>query len=125
MNNQIYLSIDFGTCNTVISYFLSDNIIKQLSDNISNDVLIPSTLYFLSDNINSYNINDFLPDEHYIIGSVANETFNFNKDYNNYFYQFKRFLGINSKSINHYKNFLSKYNLDYDVDDDTIYFYLN
>ena len=39
-------------------------------------------------------------------------------------YKFKRFLGITSRSINLYKEFLDKFGLEYTVDEDTIYFYL-
>ena len=46
-NTNLYVSIDFGTCHTVISYI--DNIdfkINHILDNITGDVLIPTTIYF-------------------------------------------------------------------------------
>lgn len=118
------ICIDFGTCNSVISY-VEDNILKQITDDISGDVLIPSTLYFLSSNlkINSQ-ISKLEPEKDYLIGSVATIQANSNKDYEYYFFQFKRFLGITSKSVNGYKDFLTRYNLDYSSDEDTIYFYI-
>ena len=39
------ICIDFGTCNSVVSY-VEDNVLKQISDDMTGDVLIPSTLYF-------------------------------------------------------------------------------
>jgi molecular chaperone DnaK (HSP70) len=118
------ICIDFGTCNTVISY-IEDNILKQIQDNLSDDVLIPSNLYFLSSNLyNNSIISELEPDKDYIIGNIAIEQVNLNKDWEYYFFQFKRFLGITSKSINLYKDFLIRYNLDYTSDEDTLYFFL-
>lgn len=118
------ICIDFGTCNSVISY-IEDNVIKQIQDEITSDVLIPSTLYFISSNIKiNTKITELEPDTDYLIGSVATTQANSNKDLEYYFFQFKRFLGITSKSIDGYKDFLTRYNLDYTSDEDTIYFYL-
>ena len=123
-DNNNYICIDFGTCNTVISY-IQDNNICQITDDITGNVLIPTTLYFLSENINEDIIFENLePELHYIIGTGANELFYTNKDHEYYFFQFKRFLGITSKSINSSKDFLSKYNLEHFLDEDTIYFYI-
>lgn len=118
------ICIDFGTCNSVISY-VEDNILKQIQDEITGDILIPSTIYFLSSNIKiGTKISELEPEVDYLIGSVATSQANVNKDLEYYFFQFKRFLGITSKSINTYKDFLTKYNLDYTSNEDTIYFYL-
>ena len=118
------ICIDFGTCNSVISY-IEDNILKQIYDEVSGDVLLPTTIYFISDSINkNFKFIDFSPDTNYIIGSPANDLVNSNKDWENYFYQFKRFLGITSKSESVYKEFLSKYGFEFSCDEDTIYFYL-
>ena len=113
MESNYNICIDFGTCNTVISY-IQDNILKQIQNDITTDILIPTTVYFLINNINKeQKINDYEPDINYIIGSSANDMVNSNKDWTNYFFQFKRFLGITSKSIDVYKNFLSRYNFEY------------
>jgi len=118
------ICIDFGTCNTVISYILDDNL-KQIQDDITGDILIPTTIYFLSENINdNTKLSDLEPDKHYIIGNGATDLFNSNKDREYYFFQFKRFLGITSKSIDSNKDFLKRYNYDYTTDEDTIYFYI-
>ena len=124
MESNYNICIDFGTCNTVVSY-IQDLNIKQIQDNTTGDILIPSTIYFISQNIIlNKKIDDFEPDIDYYIGNSADELINSNKDWDYYFIQFKRFLGITSKSIDLYKNFLSKYNIDYLTDEDTIYFYL-
>ena len=124
MESNYNICIDFGTCNTVVSYIQDFNI-KQIQDNTTGDILIPSTIYFISQNIIlNKKIDDFEPDIDYYIGNSADELINSNKDWDYYFIQFKRFLGITSKSIDLYKNFLSKYNIDYLTDEDTIYFYL-
>jgi len=118
------ICIDFGTCNSVVSY-VEDNILKQIQDDMTGDVLIPSTIYFISSNIKSNTkISDLEPGIDYLIGNVASEQANSNKDWEYYFFQFKRFLGITSKSIDGYKDFLIKYNLDFISDEDTIYFYI-
>lgn len=119
-----YICIDFGTCNTVISYILDNNLI-QIQENITGDILIPTTLYFISENITeNIKIDDLKPNIHYIIGNSANDLINTNKDWEYYFFQFKRFLGITSKSIDIHKIFLQRYNFVYTTDEDTIYFYL-
>jgi molecular chaperone DnaK (HSP70) len=118
------ICIDFGTCNSVISY-VEDNMLKQIQDDMSGDMLIPSTLYFISSNIKkNTKISELEPDIDYLIANVATEQANINKDYEYYFFQFKRFLGITSKSICGYDNFLKRYNLDYTTDEDIIYFYI-
>ncbi len=122
--NNYNLCIDFGTCNTVISYTNNENIL-QISDDITGDVLIPTTIYFDAEKINSNLKPDSLTyTEHYWIGSGANDLLNSNKNLSHYFYQFKRFLGITSRSISNYKHFLDKFNLEYSTDEDTIFFYL-
>lgn len=124
MSESYNVCVDFGTCNTVISYTLDQKIL-QLNDEITGDVLIPTVIYFVSDKIKSVTkISDLTYLEHYFIGSAANELYSTNKDSQYYFYQFKRFLGITSRSIDHYKDFLSRFNLEYTLDEDTIYFYL-
>jgi hypothetical protein len=94
-----------------IFYTMDDNIF-QLSDEISGDVLIPTIIYFVSDKINSNTkVSELTYLEHYFIGSVGNDLYLTNKDYEYYFYQFKRFLGITSRSIDKSKEFLNKWNL--------------
>jgi len=118
------ISIDFGTCNSVISY-IEDGILKQIQDEMTSDVLIPSNIYFISSNLKeNLKISDLIPEIDYLIGNVATEQVNSNKDWEYYFFQFKRFLGITSKSIDTYKDFLTKYNLDFTSDEDNIYFYI-
>lgn len=120
-----YICIDFGTCNSVISYYdTSISKILQLNNEQTGDVLIPSSLFFIYDNINNISdINDLEYEKHYCIGSEANELYRTNSnDYQYYFYQFKRFLGITNKSIESFKDFLI--NLDYSTNDDTIFFYI-
>ena len=53
MSDNLYnnLSIDFGTCNTVITYKSNNNILHIL-DEISGDVLIPSIILFIKEEIN-------------------------------------------------------------------------
>ena len=118
------ICIDFGTCNSVVSY-VEDGILKQIQDEMNGDVLIQSTIYFIQSNIKiGTKISNLKFGDDYLIGNVATSQANTNKDWENYFFQFKRFLGITSKSIDGYKDFLTKYNLDYTSDEDTIYFYL-
>jgi molecular chaperone DnaK (HSP70) len=124
MNNSNNICIDFGTCNSVVSYIIDEKI-SQLTEDSIGDVLIPTVIYFDSTKITSdTKISDLIYCEHYWIGLIANDLYSSNKDSEYYFYQFKRFLGITSRSINHYSSFLSRFNLDYTVDEDTIYFYL-
>ena len=118
------ICIDFGTCNSVVSY-IEDGILKQIQDNITGDVLIPTSIYFINSEIKiNKKFIDFEPELDYLIGNASNDLINSNKDWENYFFQFKRFLGITSKSVNTYKDFLLRYNLEYVTDDDTIYFYI-
>lgn len=118
------ICIDFGTCNTVVSY-VEDGVLKQITDDMTGDILIPSTLYFISSNIKiNTKISELEPETDYLIGNVATIQANSNRDHEYYFFQFKRFLGITTKSVNVYKDFLTRYNLDYTTDEDTIYFYL-
>jgi molecular chaperone DnaK (HSP70) len=119
---EYFISIDFGTCNSVIS-FLEDNNILQIENINNGDVLIPTTIYFLSNELNdNLKIGDLKPNIHYLIGNEANDNVSINKDTEYYFCQFKRFLGITKKSIDSFKEFLEIYNLDYSVDDELIYF---
>jgi len=126
-NNGEYLAIDFGTCNSVIALIQNSNTvvnsIQHILDDFSGDVLIPTTIYFYKDEIDeNLSINDFIYTKHYIIGHGANEALSQQKIYENYFYQFKRFLGINknSKVIN--TELLSNFSNIYTLDDETIYF---
>ena len=119
---EYFISIDFGTCNSVIS-FLEDNNILQIENIYNGDVLIPTTIYFLSNSLDdNLKITDLKPNVHYLIGSEANDNVSINKDNEYYFSQFKRFLGITKKSVDSFKEFLEIYNLDYSVDDELIYF---
>lgn len=118
------ICIDFGTCNTVISY-VEDNVLKQIQDDITGDILIPSTINFISEHIKSdTKISELIPDINFYIGNTANDYVNSNKEYEYYFYQFKRFLGITSKSIEIHKDFLTRYDFNYTLDEDIIYFYI-
>jgi len=126
-NNGEYLAIDFGTCNSVISLIQNSdssiNSIQHILDDFSGDILIPTTIYFYKDEIDeNLSINDLVYSKHYIIGYGANEALSQQKIYENYFYQFKRFLGINknSKVIN--TELLSNFSNIYTLDDETIYF---
>ncbi len=116
--------IDFGTCNSVISYSDGEKIM-QFQDEITNDVLLPTTIYFIENEIKKgIDICDLKPFVHYMIGSSANDLLSSEKNNFMYFYQFKRFLGITSKSIDKYKKFLEKFGFEYTTDEDTIYFYI-
>lgn len=118
-------SIDFGTCNTVITCKSSDNSLYHILDDVSGDVLIPSVILFINEHITSeMKIDDLQFNKHYIIGSGAKNAFDFKKDHFNYFYQFKRFLGITNKSINLQKDFIEKFQIRFETDDDTIYFFI-
>lgn len=118
------LSIDFGTCNTVIAYKSNEKILHVL-DEVSGDVLIPTTILFIKDEINpNLKLNELQVNKHFIIGNGAKDAFNFKKDHSSYFYQFKRFLGITNKSIETQKEFIDKFQIKYETDDDTIYFYI-
>ncbi len=124
INSNYNICIDFGTCNSVVSYYLDNNIL-HLEDELTGDVLIPTTIYFLSDKITSnLKVSDLVYTEHYLIGSSANELYTLNKDPEYYFYQFKRFLGITTRSNLSYIDFIKKFNLQYELDEDTIYFFI-
>ncbi len=113
MNN---ICIDFGTCNTVISYTDENNMIKHIFNPVTGDILIPTTLYFNNlENIN--NIDDLKFNKNYIIGTSANDFMN---DNTHYYCQFKRFLGITKKTINY--DFLNKFNHKYELSDDCLHF---
>jgi molecular chaperone DnaK (HSP70) len=124
MDLNLNICIDFGTCNSVVSY-VEDGVLKQLQDDVTGDSLIPTTIYFIHENIRiNKKFVDLEPETDYVIGQAGIDLVNSNKDWENYFFQFKRFLGITSKSVSSYKDFLQRYNLDYTTDEDTIYFYL-
>jgi molecular chaperone DnaK len=114
------ISIDFGTSNSVISYLENDTL-KNITDDNSN-VLIPSTIYFMEEEITDSNLEY---KKHYFIGNSANEYYNMYKNHNCYFVNFKRFLGITNKSHPYLIDFVNKFNLKYELDDETIYFYIN
>ena len=124
-NNIILnLSIDYGTCNTVIGYE-SDGKLLHVLDEVSGDVLIPSTILFIKDEIDAnLNASQLQINKHFVIGNAAKDAYNFKKDHTSYFYQFKRFLGITSKSVHTQKDFIDKFQIKYDTDEDTIYFYI-
>ena len=80
------ICIDFGTCNSVVSY-VEDNVLKQISDDMTGDVLIPSTLYFTSSNIKINTcITELEPETDYLIGNVATTQANSNRDLEYYFF---------------------------------------
>ena len=120
-----YFSCDFGTSNTVVSYLNGDGIIDYIFDELSGDILIPTTIYFIEENINeNCLLNELEFNKHYVIGINANENYNIYKNHNSYFYQFKRFLGMYKNSQNYDKDFINKYNIKYDIDDKLIYFFI-
>ena len=121
-NTNLYVSIDFGTCHTVISYI--DNVdfkINHILDNITGDVLIPTTIYF--DIQDEKMVHELEYNKDFFIGNDANEMYNQKKE-SLYFYQFKRFLGITSKSSENHINFVKKFDQEFVTDEDLIYFYL-
>ena len=121
---DLNICIDFGTCNSVVSY-LEDGVLKQLQDDVTSDSLIPTTIYFIHEQMRiNKKFVDLEPELDYLIGQASVDLVGSNKDWENYFFQFKRFLGITSKSVDSYKDFLQRYNLEYTTDEDTIYFYL-
>ena len=118
-------SIDFGTSNTVISYLNESSNIEYINDKNNGEILIPSTIYFLKDNINDNDkITDLKYKTHYEIGYSAIDNYKIYNHTNSYFFQFKRFLGINNSSTVSSFDFIKKYNLKYDTDDELIYFYI-
>jgi molecular chaperone DnaK (HSP70) len=117
------ICIDFGTCNTVISYIdkTTDKIL-QITDDYDGNILISTVIYFNEDSIKTKkisNIDELIYPEDYSIGNNLNIT---NPNY--YFYQFKRFLGITDKLSTSDTNFIDKFNKEYNVNEDTIYFYI-
>lgn len=118
-------SCDFGTSNTVISYLNNSDNIEYINDDITGDILIPSTIYFLNEEINEdLQYEDLEFKKHYIIGNSANENYNIFKNGESYFFQFKRFLGMYLNSPNYDIDFIKKYNVKYNIDDTLIYFYI-
>lgn len=120
-----YICIDFGTSNTVISYIEND-IIKQIPNDFTGDILIPSTLYINTETIDPDTpISQFEYNIHYSISSEATQTVKTNGDYENYYCEFKRCLGITSKTIDTYKDFLNRYPHQWEAIDDMIYVVLS
>lgn len=121
-NNNI--CIDFGTSNSVVSYIPKDsNIIYQIADEMTGDILIPTTIYF-DDLYEGIIVDNMVYGTHFHIGHIANDMFNTSKASQYYFYQFKRFLGVNNNTIQSCKDFLDKHNIDYIADSDIINFYI-
>jgi molecular chaperone DnaK (HSP70) len=115
------ICVDFGTCHTVISYIDENNDIKHILNEITGDILIPTIIYFPNGENNTIeNINNLKLETDYIIGTNANDCIKQHDDYKYCFTQFKRFLGITKKTIN--IDFLNKFQYDYELDDDIIYF---
>lgn len=104
----MFLAIDFGTCNSVISYFYNNNI-HHILDETSGDVLIPSVL-----SISSFSSSSSISSS---INNSSNSIFSF--------FQFKRFLGINKHSHPDSISFINKFNLTFELDDELIYFILS
>ena len=122
---EYHFSIDFGTSNTVISYLNESSNIEYINDKNNGNILIPSTIYFYKDTISENNkISDLKYKTNYDIGYSANDNYKIYNDNNSYFFQFKRFLGINNNSPISSFDFIKKYNLKYDNDDEFIYFYI-
>lgn len=118
-------SCDFGTSNTVISYLNESSNIEHIQDEITGDILIPSSIYFLNDEIDeNIKIEDLEYKKHYVIGNSAKENYKIFKNNDSYFFQFKRFLGMNTISSNYDLDFIKKYNIKYDIDEIMIYFYI-
>jgi molecular chaperone DnaK (HSP70) len=121
------ICIDFGTCNTVISYYENGNQQNQrfVFNPFNGDILIPTTIFFHVENCNEEEcktVDDLVIGKHYVIGCDANNMNELTKGNNNcYFYQFKRFLGL-TKSNNGCADFLAKFNVNHVLDDDTICF---
>lgn len=120
-----FICIDFGTSNTVISYIENDTI-GQIPNNFTGDILIPSVLYINTGIIDpNMSIQQFEYNTHYLISSEATQTVKTDGDYENYFCEFKRFLGITSKTINTYKEFLNRYSQQWEAIDDMVYVVLS
>ena len=78
------ICIDFGTCNTVISY-IEDGILKQIQEDITGDILIPTTIYFInSEIVINKKFIDLEPELDYLVGSASTVSVNSNKDWENY-----------------------------------------
>ena len=115
------ICIDFGTCNTTVSYTDENNKIKHILNEITGDVLIPSIIYFpCGDNIEETDIDKLVQEHDYIVGTNAVDMIKQPDDYKNYFSQFKRLLGMTKKTKN--TDFLNKFTYNYELDDDIIYF---
>jgi molecular chaperone DnaK (HSP70) len=115
--------IDFGTTNTVISYLNNDETIQYVMEPNTGEILIPSTIYFLNENIN----NDTKVLEygtHYLIGNSADDNYDMYKNDFSYFYQFKRMLGITTKSNINDLDVLKQFNLKYELNEENIYFFI-
>ncbi len=121
----MYISIDFGTCNTVISIIDDNkyiNCIQHIFDDFTGDILIPTTIYFYDNETIDEISNNLEYNKNYTIGHSANEAINQNKIYNNYFYQFKRFLGLNKNSKILITELLNNFSNKYFLDEDIIFF---
>jgi len=122
----MYISIDFGTCNTVISIIDDNkyiNCIQHIFDDFTGDILIPTTIYFYDNEIiEEVSTTNLEYNKNYTIGHSANEAINQNKIYNNYFYQFKRFLGLNKNSKILITELLNNFSNKYFLDEDIIFF---
>ena len=116
----MFYSIDFGTCNSVVSFLNNNSEIDHVYDPVGGNILIPTTIYFIQDDINS----TFEHRKNYFIGSEANENYNIYKNVNCYFYQFKRLLGITSKSNSFEFDFIKKLNIQYELDEDNVYIFI-
>ena len=120
-----YFSCDYGTSNTVVSYLNDSLNIEYIHDEITSDVLIPTSIYFLNENIEENMTVDKLEfNKHYVIGNSAKENYNIFKNHNSYFFQFKRFLGMHEKSPNYDIDFINKYNISHVIDEYLIYFFI-
>ena len=121
-----HICIDFGTCNTVISYYDNElEKILQINNDFDGNILIPTTIYFNTETLINDNIIKKIKKkidelEYSIDYNIGNNVNIVDSDY--YFYQFKRFLGTTTKSID--RNFIDKFNKEYTVDEETIYFYI-
>ena len=72
-----YISIDFGTCHSVISYIDNEEFkINHIFDRISGDVLIPTTIYFNLTEEKS--VNNFEYNKDFYIGNLGKGSY-FNK----------------------------------------------
>ena len=117
------ISIDFGTSNSVVSIIENNSdIIKHIYDPITGSELIPTIIYFIQDEIDkNLDINKYEFEKHYFIGSKAKENYNIYKIDENYFNNFKRYLGLCVKSL---KSEFDNIKKKYVVDEDYVYFYI-